>query len=498
MPFTSLAFIVFAAATLAACCAAPQRARWMPLLGASAAFYVLAAGASGAGLVAGLVALTYLLAIAVARCRGRAARRALVLAGASCLTAALAGWRWLAADGPGAASVAVPFGLSFLSLRLLGYLLDVHRGAVAAERHPGMFALFALVFPELPAGPIERAGHLLPQLRLPAPFTYSTFTTGVRRIAWGLFKKLVIADRLRAVVASAYDAPQGADGAAYAVATVLFAFQIYCDFSGYSDVAVGLGETFGLRLSRNFDRPYLATSITAFWGRWHISFSTWLRDYLFLPVAYPAQRALDRWLASPVLRDRLAYAAGVVPTMAACGLWHGARWTYLAWAMAMAGLLMASVATRTLRARVTATVFGGRFARTRRAWRTLATFTLVTLTWVFFRAASVADALRILRAIPAGVGSASWRIAAGLTGRAPLDTDLVTTLRLGQTSFEAIIVLSALLALVVVEAVGPRVGIRGGTLTWPRWLRWPAYVALVVFIVLFRAPSGAGFIYQGF
>lgn len=400
MPFHSLTFGAFVLAALAAYYAVPRRARWKALLTASAAYY-LTADVRHAWIAAVLIGTSYVTALAAARSASPRTRRAVTWAGVLLIAGVLGVSRAL---GTGSAtSFAIPFGISFLALRLAGYLIDVHRGSVAAETHPGIFTLFAIVFPELPAGPIERAGALVPQLRQPAGFSYADFTSGVRLFTWGLFKKLVIADRLRAFVEAAYDAPQALDGASCAVATVLFAFQIYCDFSGYSDMAIGLGRMFGLRLSPNFDRPYGAKSIASFWSRWHMSLSSWLRDFVFLPLAFRTGRAIDGRLGSAWLENRVAYAVAAFATMAACGLWHGASWTFVAWGMSMAALMVTSVFTRPLRRR-SARALGGRWLRPiRDASRVTLTFVLVSATWVFFRAGSVGDAVGILRAIPGGV-----------------------------------------------------------------------------------------------
>ena len=501
MSFNSLAFAAFMAVALAAYYAIPVRHRWWALLAASVAFYA-ASDPVHLPVLAALVAIAYVLGIAIERAGTRAARRALLAAGLAPLVVALAAFRGGAALGAGSAAgiafLAAPLGLSFFTLRLAAYLVDVFRRAAPAERHAGRFSLFAALFPELPSGPIERPAALLPQLRQPHALRYDAVVSGAQLFAWGLFKKIVVADRLRLFVAPVFDTPGAFDGAAYAVATVLFAVQIYCDFSGYSDMAIGIGETFGLRLARNFDHPYQAKTISEFWARWHISFSTWLRDYIFLPLVYSTGRLLERHPGLRLPEEKTAYAAASLSTMALCGLWHGAAWTYLAWGLTMGGFMVASVLTRRLRSRIARRVYAGRLRAARDPVRTLLTFALVCVSWIFFRANSMGDAVRILAAIPrgiAGYAALAWSaVATGtLTG-----AGLSAPFRLGQGTFDLVLVVAGLLLLGAVERYERQGSVRDAVRARTAWIRWPLYIAFVLAIVIFRAPAGAGFIYAGF
>jgi D-alanyl-lipoteichoic acid acyltransferase DltB (MBOAT superfamily) len=270
-------------------------------------------------------------------------------------------------------------GISFYTFQTLSYTIDVYRGRISPTRNLLDFALFVAFFPQLVAGPIERASRLLPQLARERPLTARGLASGAWLAGWGLFKKVVIADNLAPLVDEVY-AP-GANPAAGEVllATYAFAFQIYCDFSGYTDIARGVARMFGIDLMLNFRLPYLATAPSDFWRRWHISLSTWLRDYLYIPLGG------NRGGRARTLRNLML-------TMLLGGLWHGAAWTFVCWG-AYHGVLL--VAERVWRRR-------GRSARVGAARRALAvagTFHAVCLGWLFFRADSLAGVGSLLRAL---------------------------------------------------------------------------------------------------
>ena len=200
----------------------------------------------------------------------------------------------------------------------MSYTIEVYRGNQQPERHLGIFALYVLFFPQLVAGPIERPQNLLHQFREKHHFDYDAVTSGMKLIVWGLFQKMVIADRLAVTVDRIYAHPNEFGGLTLAVATILFAFQIFCDFAGYSDVAIGTAQMLGFKLMTNFRQPYLARSVAEFWKRWHISLSTWFRDYLYLPLGGNRN---GRW----------RHIVNVLMVFAVSGLWHGADWKFVIW-----------------------------------------------------------------------------------------------------------------------------------------------------------------------
>lgn len=276
---------------------------------------------------------------------------------------------------PVLANVILPVGISFYTFQTLGYVIDVYRGTVAAERHFGKYATFISFFPQLVAGPIERTSNLLGQIKAEHDFDYDRATYGLGLMLWGFFKKMVVADNLAVFVDVIYDAPTQYSGASLILATVFFAIQIYCDFSGYSDIAIGVGKLFGIDLMRNFDAPYFATSIKGFWSRWHISLSTWFKDYVYIPLG--GNRV-----------SGFRHKRNLVITFLVSGLWHGANWTYVVWGGihgAAQALEAAMPKTKPRPGKRSVSMLRG-----------LAVFAFVAVAWVFFRARSISDAGYIL------------------------------------------------------------------------------------------------------
>lgn len=212
----------------------------------------------------------------------------------------------------------LPVGISFYTFQTLSYVIDVYRGDVPAEKHFGYYAVFISFFPQLVAGPIERTSNLLPQIKAKHEFNYDQATYGLKLMAWGYFKKIVIADTLSKYVSAVYDVPQNLTGFVLVLATLFFTLQIYCDFSGYSDIAIGTAKLLGINLMTNFKSPYFSQSIKEFWSRWHISLSTWFRDYIYIPLG--GNRV-----------GKIRHTMNLLITFLASGLWHGANWTFAVW-----------------------------------------------------------------------------------------------------------------------------------------------------------------------
>jgi D-alanyl-lipoteichoic acid acyltransferase DltB (MBOAT superfamily) len=384
-------------------------------------------------------------------------------------------------------SLALPVGISFHTFQSLAYTIEVYYRRQAAERSLLRYALYVVFYPQLVAGPIERPQHLMPQLfHLRAPEA-AHLSSGLKRMAWGLFKKMVVADRLAAVSAAAFAHPRDFSGPQMAFATVCFAYQIYYDFSGYSDVALGAAQTMGIRMTENFNRPYAAASIAEFWQRWHISLSTWFRDYLFLPLSYRLSRLWDGTHAWGIGADAWIYAAGVMPTMLLCGLWHGAAWHYVVWGGLHGVYLAISVMSRKARARMRRRTGLDRSPAIRQVIGVGLTFGFVCVTWIFFRAESVTSALGIL----AGMGH-GW-VPAG---------NPILWLRGVMQPFGGVrnlALLTSLVALVELVSMVPLGGrIARVFLTAPVAVRWAAYAALVIGILDFGVRDSIPFIYFQF
>lgn len=284
----------------------------------------------------------------------------------------------------------LPMGISFYTFQTMSYSIDVYYGRIAPEKHFGVFALFVSFFPQLVAGPIERAGNLLEQLRQQHSFNYQLASSGIQLMAWGFFKKVVIADRLAPMVNQVYNNPTEYEGIPLIVATLFFAFQIYCDFSGYSDIAIGAARVMGFKLMVNFRSPYFATSIKDFWSRWHISLSTWFRDYLYIPLG-----------GNRVVKWRWYYNIFIVFLVS--GLWHGASWTFVVWGALHGIYQVFATATERERSSLAQKLYLHRIPRLYKFLQIATTFFLVCLAWVFFRANNISDAWYITTHMFAGI-----------------------------------------------------------------------------------------------
>ena len=285
-----------------------------------------------------------------------------------------------------ALDILLPVGISFYTFQALSYTVDVYRGKLAAERSLLSYALYVSFFPQLVAGPIERSGHLLAQLKEPKPFSYERARDGLLLMLWGYFLKLVLADRIALFVDAVYGDINGYGGWYLIVATMLFAVQIYCDFMGYSTIAVGAARILGVELMENFDAPYLSGSVAEFWRRWHISLTSWFRDYLYIPLGGSRKGRLRKYVNTMIV-------------FLVSGLWHGADLTFVIWgglngAFQVIGDLLKPV-KKHLADRVG--LRPGRFCN--RLLRGVITFLLVDFTWLFFRAADLKEAWSVLRSI---------------------------------------------------------------------------------------------------
>jgi len=371
-------------------------------------------------------------------------------------------------------NVVLPVGISFHTFQAMSYTSDVYRGRVKAERNLGRFALFVAYFPQLVAGPIERAKNLMPQLRAQVSFDAGRAADGLRLMTWGLFKKVVVADHMARAVDVVYMAPARHDGPTLTLATLLFAVQIYGDFSGYSDMAVGAARVLGVDLVWNFRTPYRARSAREFWQRWHISLSTWFRDYVYVTLG-----------GNRVGRSR--WCLNILVVFLASGLWHGAKWTFVAWG-AFHGLWM--VASRLSEGGRKSVVRGLRLDRVPRlhaALQTALTFTLVTIGWVLFRAASLTDTRIVLSRAGRQWGHlfvpGAWARLASSVGFLPAELALV--LAFAGFLFSA-------------EAYAGETPPMNVIARRPWYMRWPAYYALVGVILVFGVFDNSPFIYFQF
>ena len=312
--------------------------------------------------------------------------------------ATLLEWAGLHANLP-TLKIVLPIGISFYTFQSLGYVIDVYRGKVRASRNVLEYALYVAFFPQLVAGPIERATHLLPQIQRDRHWNTAAFESGIQLMVWGLFKKVVIADNLAPYVNAVYAQPTAYAGTAIIMATVFFALQIYCDFSGYTDIARGTARTLGFELIRNFDQPYVSRTPVEFWRRWHMSLSQWFQDYLYFPLAMHYVRK-GGWGSK--------YKAHII-AMGLIGFWHGANWTFvtfgLYWGVAIA--LYLYFVEHPL-AKRWPQIFDAT-ARQGKALAPVLMFVVACVGWVFFRAQSMGEAWYILTHAFSSVGALTVR-----------------------------------------------------------------------------------------
>ena len=285
----------------------------------------------------------------------------------------------------------LPIGLSFHTFQSLAYTIEVYRGTQAAEKRLGVFALYVMFFPQLVAGPIERAGNLLPQFVRPRTFDLARASDGMRQILWGFFKKSVIADNCAPLVKDIFENHDRYGGSTLLFGAVLFAFQIYGDFGGYSDIAIGSARLLGFDLMRNFAFPYFSRDIAEFWRRWHISLSTWFRDYVYFPLG--GSRG-SRWMQ----------VRNIMVIFLLSGLWHGANWTFVVWGAFNALLFLPLLLSGRNRVNLDHAGEGRLFPRFRELAGMVFTFGCVVIAWVFFRAPTLHDAFDYLRHM------ASWSL----------------------------------------------------------------------------------------
>lgn len=484
MLFNSFSFLAFFAVVVVAYYALPHRHRWPLLLLASVYFYstfspsylLLLGAVTGATYVAGR-------AIGGAEAEGR--RKTILALSVVAVISALLVFKYydffvgsletLVSVDPRVRSIFPAFprldlvlfvGLSFYTFSCVSYLVDVYEKRLEPERHFGHFALYVAYFPKLLAGPIERAKPFLERVREPVRFSGAGVAFGLQLLLWGLFKKVVVADNLAAFVDTVYAQPAFASPADLLIATYFFAFQLYCDFSGYSDMAIGASMVLGIPLMENFRRPYLSQSVPEFWAkRWHLSLASWFRDYMYIPLG--GNRV-----------GRMRQYANLMAVFLVSGLWHGANWTFVVWGGLNGLYQVVSVTTRGLRERIRVLTRVPSPLLT--VWQVTVTFHLILVTWVFFRAASIADAMTVITRV---AGSA-----------AALPTMLQARLATGEVLFA----IALIVVLLAVEVLDERKPLWDRVAPRPTWVRWSVYYAMIAALIVFGSWQLQNFVYMQF
>lgn len=344
--------------------------------------------------------------------------------------------------------IILPVGISFYTFHGLSYVFDIYNRRITPTRNAIDYSLFVSFFPLLVAGPIERATHLLPQVERPRSFNYGKAVDGMRQILWGLFKKMVIADGCAEYANIIFDAPEQYNGATLVIGALLFTFQIYGDFSGYSDIALGTARLFGFELLRNFAYPYFSRDIAEFWRRWHISLSSWFKDYLYIPLG--GSRG-GKWMQ---VRNTF-----IIFTVS--GFWHGANWTFVVWGALNALYFLPLLLIGKNRTNLDIAGANGLLPSPREFAGISLTFALTALAWIFFRAEDVPHALQYI----AGIFS----------------PDLFERPQVFPT-----VVFACVTFFMIIEWLGRKedFALRSFALNWPKPVRWTFYYALVLCIFL--------------
>jgi alginate O-acetyltransferase complex protein AlgI len=473
MTFTSFSFGLFLPAVYLAFHFSPQRWRWLVLLLASYRFY--ASFNVPYLLVALLVATmtSYFCALKIEQQELEESRKRWFWLGALVCLSLLLLFKYmpfLPTSVTGLAGVKQSFldnltiiGLSYFTFQAIAYLADVYLEIEEPEHHLGRFALYMAFFPKLLQGPIERAGDLLPQLKTPYRFNYLEARSALLLFAWGFFKKAVLADRLDPYCSQVYGNVHNYGGILLLLATYAYALQIFFDFSGYTDMARGIGRLFGIRLAENFNSPYFATSIADFWRRWHMTFSRWILDYIFKPLQM-------KWRGLSYTGTALA----LLVTFLVSGLWHGASWGFLVWGLLHGTYLAASTYYRPYQKRLHK-YLGVEKSAAYKTWRIFITFNLVSFAWIFFRAESISDA---------------WYVVSTMFGGAQGLGLFLSLNKLGLIAISALLLFYAAAS----KRMTTLIAQKGERLV----LRWSFYYALVFLTLVFGNFGESSFVYFKF
>jgi alginate O-acetyltransferase complex protein AlgI len=374
-------------------------------------------------------------------------------------------------------NILLPIGLSFHTFQAMSYTIEIYRGHQQPEKHFGIYALYVMFFPQLVAGPIERPQNMLHQFHEVKKFDYENMRSGLIQIAWGLFKKMVIADRLGLFVNQVYGNPFAYTGLPLIIATFFFAFQIYCDFSGYSDIALGTARCMGFTLMTNFNKPFISRNITEFWRRWHISLSSWFYLYLYDPMVF----ALRRW-------GKWAVIFSLMMTFLLSGLWHGAGWTFIIYGGLHGIAISFEFLTKRRRQKISKRIPVGLY----NTFSRLITFVFVAWAWIFFRARNFGEARYIIRNLFVGLPGQVHDVLANL------HFARLRLLYLDQALNELIVALIAILFLIYIQSRQKNQPIDKWLEARPRPLRWAFYYGLPLACISLGIFNGSQFIYFQF
>ncbi|MFT7248065.1 MAG: alginate O-acetyltransferase complex protein AlgI [Arcticibacterium sp.] len=476
MVFNSFAFLIFFPLVTLLYFALPHKYRWWLLLAASCLFYAWFKVAYLLILVFTII-VDYFAGLWIEKSEGKKRKWALIISIiANVGVLAVFKYANFVLDSANAVlfrmgegtfdlwNILLPIGLSFHTFQAMSYTIEVYRGRVPAEHNIFRYALYVMFYPQLVAGPIERPQNVIHQFYEEHKFDYQRVVSGLRLMLWGMFKKVVIADRLAVFVDLVYDNPHEYSGFPIIVATVFFGIQIFCDFSGYTDIGLGAARVMGFDLMKNFDRPYFSKSIAEFWRRWHISLSSWFKDYVYIPLGgnrvSEARRYFNLFLVFMI-----------------SGLWHGASWNFVIWGSLHGIYLVVGQLTGKFQQRVIGLL---KQPILQKIIHASLVFTLVSLAWVFFRARTFSDSLYLLK---------------GMIKPASHSVSEVLAL-IGMQ--EALVAFLAIILMERVHWIQRKVSFSVWFDGKPKWFRWSGYYLLLASLLFFAVYSNAQFIYFQF
>lgn len=384
-------------------------------------------------------------------------------------------------------SIIYPIGISFYLFQSLSYLIETGRKNITPERNIINFFNFLIYFPKFVAGPIERPNKLISQLKGDVVFDYKNVTDGMKLIAIGMFQKFIIADSLKRIPDAVFYNPDKFPGLFILIGIILLSVQIYADFAGYTNMAIGFSKTLGIELSPNFRQPYFSTSIKDFWSRWHITLSLWIRDYMFLPLAYKITKLFDHRKKHAVKPESITYVVSIIVAMTLVGIWHGIGWSFVLWG-ALHGIMLAlSFLTKKARTRVIKHInINVSLVRTSRI---VFTFAIITLLWVFFRADSLSTAVYIFKGLFTG-----WHIS--LFNIVSLKRYLYL---IGISRLDIAVIFISSITIFVYDLIDSKIGVLYLLSTTSRIKRWAFYYLLITALLFFGTLNNIqNFIYQQF
>ena len=475
MQLSTFLFLCFLTIVLIVNFLFPRRYRWIWWLITSFVFCIVA-GYQYAIVLAGIIIESYFIGRIVEKSGERKRKKAVLIIGLVLTLGTLFVFKYLDfsittlnqlmlrlnlnLDAP-LLNLILPLGLSFYTFQAVSYLLDIYNGTIPAEKNLGKYAVYLAFFPKLISGPIERAGLLLPQISEPRPFDYQQFIEGLLRIFWGFFKKLVIADRLAVVVADVFQDPSQFFAPQIIYAVVAFSLQIYIDFSAYCDIAIGAARILGIDLMENFNLPYLARSVTDFWRRWHISLTSWLRDYIFTPLNFATRRK----------RSKLYQYLNILIVFLVSGIWHGANITYILWGLIHGIYQVIEAAGQRWRVRIEKKFSKGIKKRLLYTFQTVITFALVSLAWVFFRADNLSTAFNVIDRV------------IRLRGVLHVKAYMLTSFTLTPADYWILAI--SIILFILFEIFNRKADLISRSTRLPLPLRWTIYLILIFAVILF-------------